>query len=91
MHLIQRYKYELILAIILIGFTAFQWSALFLPYFWDELAYYAQASLYLKREGVFYGQCSELCGANHGFMPIVVEGVSLEDYVSWVSNKLEDI
>ena len=50
-----------------------------------------QASLYLKREGVFYGQCSELCGANHGFMPIVVEGVSLEDYVSWVSNKLEDI
>lgn len=44
--------------------------------------------LFLKRQGVFYGQCSELCGANHGFMPIVVEGVSLNNYVSWVSNKL---
>jgi cytochrome c oxidase subunit 2 len=50
-----------------------------------------QTSFYLQREGVFYGQCSEICGANHGFMPIVVEGVSLDDYVSWVSNKLEDI
>jgi len=49
-----------------------------------------QTSLFLKREGIFYGQCSELCGANHGFMPIVVEGVSLDDYVTWISNKLED-
>jgi heme/copper-type cytochrome/quinol oxidase subunit 2 len=32
----------------------------------------SQASLFLKREGVYYGQCSELCGVNHGFMPIVV-------------------
>ncbi|RYG21434.1 MAG: cytochrome c oxidase subunit II, partial [Chitinophagaceae bacterium] len=39
---------------------------------------------------VFYGQCSELCGANHGFMPIVVEAVSLPDYVAWVANKLEE-
>lgn len=50
-----------------------------------------QTSVFLRREGVFYGQCSELCGANHGFMPIVVEGVSLDDYISWVSNKLEEI
>lgn len=35
-----------------------------------------QASLHLKREGVFYGQCSEICGINHGFMPIVVVGTS---------------
>jgi heme/copper-type cytochrome/quinol oxidase subunit 2 len=27
-----------------------------------------QVSLYLKREGIFYGQCSEICGSNHGFM-----------------------
>lgn len=47
-----------------------------------------QVSLFLKREGLFYGQCSELCGANHGFMPIVVESVSLDSYVGWVSNKL---
>jgi cytochrome c oxidase subunit 2 len=50
-----------------------------------------QVSLYLKREGIFYGQCSEICGANHGFMPIVVEGVTLDNYVEWISNKLEEI
>ena len=43
-----------------------------------------QTSFYLKRPGIFYGQCSEICGANHSFMPIVVEGVSLEKYVNWV-------
>ena len=48
-----------------------------------------QVSMFLKREGVFYGQCSEICGTNHAFMPIVVEGVSLDDYTSWISNKLE--
>ncbi|PTQ40273.1 hypothetical protein MARPO_0041s0129 [Marchantia polymorpha] len=46
-------------------------------------------SIFIKREGVYYGQCSELCGTNHAFMPIVVEAVSLDDYVSWVSNKLD--
>jgi cytochrome c oxidase subunit 2 len=50
-----------------------------------------QVPLFIKREGIFYGQCSELCGANHAFMPIVVEAVSLENYVSWISNKLEEI
>ena len=50
-----------------------------------------QTSFFLQREGIFYGQCSEICGANHGFMPIVVEGVSLDEYISWVSNKMEEI
>ena len=50
-----------------------------------------QTSLFLRREGVFYGQCSELCGANHGFMPIVVEGVSLDDYISWVSHQFDEL
>ena len=49
-----------------------------------------QVSLFIQREGVFYGQCSELCGVNHGFMPIVVEGVNMEDYLTWVATKLED-
>ena len=40
-----------------------------------------QTSFFIKRPGVFYGQCSELCGANHSFMPIVVEGVSIVKYV----------
>jgi cytochrome c oxidase subunit 2 len=44
-----------------------------------------QLSLYVKREGVFYGQCSEICGVNHGFMPIVVEVVSMDKYLSWVA------
>nr|QJS34459.1 cytochrome c oxidase subunit II [Bathypathes sp. n. 2 NB-2020]QJS34472.1 cytochrome c oxidase subunit II [Bathypathes sp. n. 3 NB-2020]QJS34485.1 cytochrome c oxidase subunit II [Bathypathes sp. 1 NB-2020]QJS34619.1 cytochrome c oxidase subunit II [Stauropathes arctica]QJS34632.1 cytochrome c oxidase subunit II [Stauropathes cf. punctata NB-2020]WRM53902.1 cytochrome c oxidase subunit II [Bathypathes sp. 1 YY-2024]WRM53915.1 cytochrome c oxidase subunit II [Bathypathes sp. 2 YY-2024] len=43
-----------------------------------------QTGLFIKRPGVFYGQCSEICGANHSFMPIVVEAVSLNRYVNWV-------
>mmetsp|Transcript_12830 Transcript_12830/g.38698 ORF Transcript_12830/g.38698 Transcript_12830/m.38698 type:complete len:266 (+) Transcript_12830:1018-1815(+) len=49
-----------------------------------------QTSVFIKREGVFYGQCSEICGVNHGFMPIVVEGVVLDNYISWVANKLDN-
>jgi cytochrome c oxidase subunit 2 len=48
-----------------------------------------QTSIFIKREGVYYGQCSEICGVNHGFMPIVIDAVSLEDYVGWVSSKIE--
>lgn len=40
-----------------------------------------QFGLYLYRLGVFYGQCSEICGINHGFMPIVVEGVLVKDFM----------
>lgn len=47
--------------------------------------------MFIKREGVYYGQCSELCGANHAFMPIVVEAVNLEDYVTWIAHKLETL
>ena len=36
------------------------------------------------REGVFYGQCSELCGAKHAFMPIAVEVVSQERFDQWI-------
>jgi heme/copper-type cytochrome/quinol oxidase subunit 2 len=49
-----------------------------------------QTSLFIKREGVFYGQCSEICGVNHGFMPIAVEAVSLTDYISYILSKIED-
>jgi len=37
--------------------------------------------------GTFHGQCSELCGAEHAFMPIVVKVVSPEDYTAWVADK----
>jgi len=45
-----------------------------------------QVSLDINREGTFYGQCSELCGVNHGFMPIQIEAVKLENYVEWLLN-----
>jgi len=49
-----------------------------------------QTSMFIKREGTFYGQCSEICGVNHGFMPIVVDGVSMYDFLfrSYVDNLL---
>ena len=47
-----------------------------------------QVSLYLLRKGVFYGQCSEICGVNHGFIPIVVESVDKDTYIKWVLNTL---
>jgi cytochrome c oxidase subunit 2 len=50
-----------------------------------------QSSLFLKRPGVYYGQCSEICGQNHGFIPIVVEAVSMEDFSSWVEAQLEEL
>ena len=50
-----------------------------------------QTSMFIKRTGTFYGQCSEICGVNHGFMPIAVEAVSLDNYVSWISSKLEEL
>lgn len=38
----------------------------------------------IAEKGVYYGQCSELCGANHGFMPIAIEVVSKEEFEKWV-------
>nr|QWS06278.1 cytochrome c oxidase subunit II [Buccinum bayani] len=45
-----------------------------------------QLSFFIKYPGVFYGQCSEICGANHSFMPIVVEAVPLKNFMEWVIN-----
>ena len=39
-----------------------------------------------EREGVFYGQCSELCGRDHAFMPIAVRVVSDKDFTAWVED-----
>ena len=36
----------------------------------------SQVSLFLKRSGVYYGQCSEICGVNHGFIPIGIVGIN---------------
>lgn len=38
----------------------------------------------IDKKGVYYGQCSELCGVNHGFMPIAIEVVSEEEFNAWL-------
>ena len=45
-----------------------------------------QGRVLLMRPGVYYGQCSEICGANHRFIPIVLESVKTQDFNNWVKN-----
>lgn len=40
-----------------------------------------EVPVFIKRKGIFYGQCSELCGVNHGFMPIVVQAVNRNAFI----------
>ncbi len=40
----------------------------------------------IPKKGVYYGQCSELCGVNHGFMPIAIEVVGKEEFASWIKS-----
>lgn len=49
-----------------------------------------QTAFLASRTGVYYGQCSEICGANHSFIPIVVEAVPLNHFEAWSSLVLED-
>lgn len=44
-----------------------------------------QTGFMALREGTFYGMCSELCGANHSFMPICVTAVSIPEYCAYVT------
>nr|YP_001648777.1 cytochrome c oxidase subunit II [Hynobius quelpaertensis]ABM45923.1 cytochrome c oxidase subunit 2 [Hynobius quelpaertensis]ADG22953.1 cytochrome c oxidase subunit 2 [Hynobius quelpaertensis] len=48
-----------------------------------------QTTFIASRPGVYYGQCSEICGANHSFMPIVVEATPLNHFQNWSSSMLE--
>nr|QOE88761.1 cytochrome c oxidase subunit II [Nasutitermes cf. lujae Nl494] len=48
-----------------------------------------QMSFSINRPGLLYGQCSEICGANHSFMPIVIESVSTNQFINWVSKMSE--
>lgn len=43
-----------------------------------------QLRVYINRPGVFYGQCSEICGANHSFIPIVLEATPLTKFLNWL-------
>lgn len=61
------------------------------PAFWIKLdavpGRLNETSFTVEKTGVYYGQCSELCGDRHGFMPIGVEVVSKEDFAKWVRAK----
>nr|YP_009510323.2 cytochrome c oxidase subunit II [Neocyema erythrosoma] len=48
-----------------------------------------QTALSAFRPGIYYGQCSEICGANHSFMPIVIEAVPLQNFEAWSSAMTE--
>lgn len=50
-----------------------------------------QLRLVASRPGIYYGQCSEICGANHSFIPIVVEAVKVSDFCEWfLRNRITD-
>nr|AZQ21937.1 cytochrome c oxidase subunit 2 [Arcoscalpellum epeeum] len=44
-----------------------------------------QLTFLMNRPGLFFGQCSEICGANHSFMPIVVESISMKSFLNWIN------
>nr|AAD54307.1 cytochrome c oxidase subunit II [Carabus hispanus] len=48
-----------------------------------------QTNFFINRSGLFYGQCSEICGANHSFMPIVIESIPTSAFIEWISKMSE--
>nr|UPL66039.1 cytochrome c oxidase subunit II [Arbanatus sp.] len=46
-----------------------------------------QISFTIKRPGLLYGQCSEICGTNHSFMPIVIESVPMKTFTEWINKQ----
>nr|ANJ70540.1 cytochrome c oxidase subunit 2 [Liopterus haemorrhoidalis] len=48
-----------------------------------------QSNIFMNRPGLYYGQCSEICGANHSFMPIVIESTTFEYFLKWLLNRLK--
>nr|WMQ72176.1 cytochrome oxidase subunit II [Okanagana triangulata] len=45
-----------------------------------------QVSIMINRPGLIYGQCSEICGSNHSFMPIVIESINNKMFLNWLKN-----
>nr|AEP27636.1 cytochrome c oxidase subunit II [Ips cembrae]UUG47409.1 cytochrome c oxidase subunit II [Ips subelongatus] len=46
-----------------------------------------QTNFFINRAGLFFGQCSEICGANHSFMPISIESISPKYFISWINSQ----
>nr|CAI59725.1 cytochrome c oxidase subunit II [Micropsectra sofiae]CBL58255.1 cytochrome c oxidase subunit 2 [Micropsectra sofiae] len=49
-----------------------------------------QTNFFINRPGLYFGQCSEICGANHSFMPIVIESVPSNFFVKWIEKISEN-
>nr|CAC82135.1 cytochrome oxidase II [Calathus vividus] len=49
-----------------------------------------QSNFFMNRSGLFYGQCSEICGANHSFMPIVIESTPTNSFINWITQMSEN-
>nr|YP_010585941.1 cytochrome c oxidase subunit II [Parapsyche difformis]UZZ43677.1 cytochrome c oxidase subunit II [Parapsyche difformis] len=45
-----------------------------------------QTTMTIMRPGIFFGQCSEICGANHSFMPISLESINVSKFITWVKS-----
>nr|YP_009542289.1 cytochrome c oxidase subunit II [Aphis fabae mordvilkoi]YP_010571652.1 cytochrome c oxidase subunit II [Aphis solanella]AYU56878.1 cytochrome oxidase subunit II [Aphis fabae mordvilkoi]UZH32912.1 cytochrome c oxidase subunit II [Aphis solanella] len=45
-----------------------------------------QINLFMNRPGIYFGQCSEICGINHSFMPIQIESINLNKFIYWIKN-----
>nr|UZH32924.1 cytochrome c oxidase subunit II [Aphis spiraecola] len=45
-----------------------------------------QINLFMNRPGMYFGQCSEICGINHSFMPIQIESINLNKFIYWIKN-----
>nr|AKM70184.1 cytochrome oxidase subunit II [Chaitophorus saliniger]ASU53293.1 cytochrome oxidase subunit II [Chaitophorus saliniger]ASU53416.1 cytochrome oxidase subunit II [Chaitophorus saliniger] len=45
-----------------------------------------QINMFMNRPGMFFGQCSEICGINHSFMPIQIESINLNKFILWIKN-----
>nr|AFE83610.1 cytochrome c oxidase subunit II [Anopheles minimus] len=45
-----------------------------------------QINFLINRPGLFFGQCSEICGANHSFMPIVIESIPMNYFIKWITS-----
>lgn len=43
-----------------------------------------QVRFFINRPGLFFGQCSEICGANHRFIPICIESISIPNFIKWI-------
>nr|WGT88940.1 cytochrome c oxidase subunit II [Sclomina erinacea]WGT88979.1 cytochrome c oxidase subunit II [Sclomina erinacea] len=48
-----------------------------------------QSSFLLNRPGLMFGQCSEICGANHSFMPIVLESIEVNQFIDWLQKNCD--